>query len=285
MLYNYSKLKRQKMKHAICVIGYGENAAVLQKTINILDDNDIDFFIHWDSKYKLPKLYSNHSHIYFIKNRISVKWGSFTQIKAELLLLKLVENRNIYDYVHLISSNDIPLMTPTYFKKFFNHEVYIGFDKKFTQKEAIKRVGYYYPSNIDFRKHKFIRKFLICENKYFKINRLRNHPNLKIEKGPNWFSIKTKYINEILNSNIKIFEHSYCADELFIQTILQRFKSYQIKSEDDNKQAVRYIDWHRGGPYIFTINDVAELKSKVNTKYAFARKIKNPQIINSIFKD
>lgn len=275
----------QKMKHAICVIGYGKNATVLQKTIKVLDDNDIDFFIHWDSKYKLPKLNSKQSHIYFVKNRISVKWGSFAQIKAELLLLKLVKNKNIYDYVHLISSNDIPLMTPTYFKKFFKHETYIGFDKKFTNQDALIRIGYFYPTNINFRKQIFIRRIFRYGNQLFKINRLKKYPELKIEKGPNWFSIKTKYINEILNFNIKIFEHSYCADELLVQTILQRFKPYQIKSKFDNKQAARYIDWDRGTPYIFTINDVGELRGKVNTEYAFARKIKDPQIVDSIFKN
>lgn len=38
------------MKHAIMVIGYGENAGVLQETINVLDDSDIDFYIHWDKR-------------------------------------------------------------------------------------------------------------------------------------------------------------------------------------------------------------------------------------------
>lgn len=44
------------MKHAIMVIGYGQEASVLQKTIEILDDSDIDFYIHWDKRWPLPKL-------------------------------------------------------------------------------------------------------------------------------------------------------------------------------------------------------------------------------------
>lgn len=32
------------------VIGHGENASILQSTINILDSVDIDFFVHWDRK-------------------------------------------------------------------------------------------------------------------------------------------------------------------------------------------------------------------------------------------
>lgn len=47
------------MKHAVCVIGYGNQANILQKTINVLDDKDIDCFIHWDARYKIPSLQSN----------------------------------------------------------------------------------------------------------------------------------------------------------------------------------------------------------------------------------
>ena len=49
--------------------------------------------------------------------------------------------------------------------------------------------------------------------------------------------------------------------------------------------AARYIDWQRGTPYVFTKNDVPELKNVVNTKYAFARKVKDPNLINDIFGD
>ncbi len=116
-----------------------------------------------------------------------------------------------------------------------------------------------------------------------RINRLKKYPNISFKKGPNWFSIKTEYLNEILDFNNSIFMHSFCADELFIQTILNRFETQQINSKDDNAQALRYIDWHRGGPYVFTINDVDELKKNLNTNYAFARKVVDPEVIDRIF--
>lgn len=39
----------------------------------------------------------------------------------------------------------------------------------------------------------------------------------------------------------------------------------------------------RGGPYTFSIEDVDELKSVLNTQYAFARKIYDSRIIDSVF--
>lgn len=271
------------MKHAICIIGYGDKAEIVQKTINVLDDKDIAFFIHWDARYKLPSLKSKYSAISFVKNRIPVKWGGASQIQATLLLLRLVIKNNIYDYVHLISCNDIPLMTRSYFKNYFKADTYIGFNKKFTKKDVMLRIGYYYPNNVDFRKHKNIRRLYRFASSLLRINRLKKYPNISFKKGPQWFSIKTEYLNEILDFNNSIFMHGFCADELFIQMILNRFETQQINSKDDNAQALRYIDWHRGGPYVFTINDVDELKKNLNTNYAFARKVVDPEVIDRIF--
>ena len=37
-------MKGKFMRHAIMVIGTGDNVSILQKTIDHLDDKDIDFF-------------------------------------------------------------------------------------------------------------------------------------------------------------------------------------------------------------------------------------------------
>lgn len=273
------------MRHAICVTGYGNKAEVLQRTIHILDDPDIDFFIHWDKRYNKPNLNSLYSKITFSSKSIAVKWGGQSQILATLILLKTIKSvAKTYDYVHFISDSDIPLMDKEYFKNFFTKDTYIGFDNKITQKEIIKRIGYYYPANVDFRKSRYLLKIFQFVNEIFEINRLKNNNISKVYKGPNWFSIKYSYIDEIISYyDIKKFLHSYCADELLVQTILGRFKNKQIDSDDDNEQALRYVDWQRGTPYTFTKEDVPELKSKLNTCYAFARKVKDPKIVDSLF--
>ena len=274
------------MKHAICVIGYGSQANILQKTINVLDDKDIDFFIHWDAEYKIPNLQSNLSTIYFVKNRIAVKWGGQSQIVATLLLLKLVQKSiSPYDYVHLISCNDIPLMTSDYFKNYFTDNTYIGFDNSFTGKDLKERIGFYYPGNIDFRRQKITAKAFKLANVVLNINRIKKYSKINFKKGPQWFSIKEKYVPEILNFDNSIFMHGYCADELLVQTILGKFESQEPKSDNDNYQATRYIDWNRGTPYVFTSKDVDELRKKVNTKFAFARKVYDPSIVDAIFKN
>lgn len=271
------------MKHAVCIMGYG-NSDIAQETITFLDDPDIDFYVHWDSKYELPSFYSKFSKIKYLKDRVDVKWGQFTEILAEVNLMKAVKDSNKnYDYVHLISSNDIPLMDKSYFKNFFNREVYIGFQYPLP-KNVVKRVSYYYPiSFIDVKKHLWIIKLIKVLNYIFRVNRLKKK-NINIKKGPNWFSMRYRYIDKVLSSNLNIFKHGYLVDEVFMQTI---FCDLDPKSEvDDNLQAARYIIWHgvkNPHPAIIKQTDVDRLKELVNTKYAFARKVTDPSILKSIF--
>ena len=271
------------MKHAIMVIGYGKHADVLQKTINILDDYEIDFFIHWDKRYNLPKLKAYESKIFFVSDRIAVKWGSGTLVKATIKLMEAVDEKKEYDYVHLISSNDMPLMTVDYFKTFFVKNAYLGF-ANVDSKILANRLKYYYPNNIDFRKYGKLALIIKYLNKMIGINRLRGK-NLKIEKGPEWFSFEEKYIKEILSKNLNMFLNAYCADELMVQTALSKLKTSKYKIINDCEQAARYIDWKRGGPYVFNTGDANELIDAVNTHYAFARKVNDSKLIDLVFNN
>ncbi len=270
------------MRHAILVEGHGNNAEVLQETIRILDDAEIDFWIHWDKRFKKPILTSYKSKLHFIKP-IKNNWGADTQIIIEKKLLKAVSKKK-YDYIHLISSSDIPLMTANYFKSYFKNEVYIGF---FNSKNQISdRIRYYYPTRfLNLRKDPFklkrvIFSIVVLLQKLLRIDRLKNS-NYKIKKGSNWFSIKKKYIANILEFDDSIFMYSFLADELYIQTILGDFED-SIDNKDGN---CRYIDWDRGRPYVFTEKDARELSNLINTKYSFARKVNNANIPRKIFQD
>ncbi|MCR5524426.1 MAG: beta-1,6-N-acetylglucosaminyltransferase [Lactobacillus sp.] len=275
------------MRHAIMVIGTGNDASILQKTINHLDDENIDFFVHWDAKYKKPLLRSNISKIIFIE-RQKVNWGGDSQVFTEYRLLKAVfENQKEYDYVHLISSSDMPLMKKAYFKNYFSKDLYLGFlPDSLVDNRIEDRLKYYWLADYINARSKFgklVTEIFKSLNKLLRVNRLRDK-KVKIGKGPNWFSMKYKLVPKVINyPNMNIFNYSFCADELYLQTILNSYNpNINI---DDNEMAARYIDWKRGKPYTFTINDVEELKQLVNTKYAFARKISDFEIVDEVFKD
>lgn len=278
------------------VMGYGNSADVLQETINILDDYDIDFFIHWDKKYKIPNLYSRKSKIMFV-DRISVNWGTDTQIKVEnKLMTSVLDSKNNYDYVHLISSNDMPLMDVVHFKNFFKAGTYYVGYLDYLENYAVKNIKYYYPirffnvRNILWKK--FIIKIIRFINQIFQVDRIGDST---VEKGCNWFSMDIKFVRRVIKyKDINRFMNTYTGDEFYVQTILKDLKPvnlskrYNYYSDDyrmtkSSKMAARYIDWYRDRPYIFLTSDFEELKDKLNTKYAFARKIYNPEIIKKVF--
>ena len=67
----------------------------------------------------------------------------------------------------------------------------------------------------------------------------------------------------------KLFKYGYCCDEMFIQTMLVNskdgFKNYLgIYTEVENQQNLRAIDWKRGNPYTYSIDDYEELEKPGN---------------------
>ena len=65
-----------------------------------------------------------------------------------------------------------------------------------------------------------------------------------------------------------MFKFTYCADELFFQTIFENspYKNnlYYNKKDDNYISCMRYIDWTRGQPYTFKENDFEELSIGLN---------------------
>lgn len=165
----------------------------------------------------------------------------------------VIESTVSYDYTHLISSVDIPLMTSDYFKEYFTKDAYIGFVTNI-EPELLLIVKYYYPlRNIKIRNaYDFctLISFFKNINKLLGIDRIK-YSNLQFERGTNWFSIKTKLLSEIIESTkLKFFYHSYLTDEILVQTIMPRFnpEKESIFNSGDFVMALRYIDWNRGTP-------------------------------------
>lgn len=95
----------------------------MKKYMEILDDERFDFYIHVDKKsaddgHWLTDI-CKKSKVFFT-DRIPVYWGHHSQTQTEMILLKAAVKANIpYDYYHLISSVDMPLMTPGEIDDFF----------------------------------------------------------------------------------------------------------------------------------------------------------------------
>ena len=90
-----------------------EYTYVLEILLKCLDDERNDIFLHIDRKTKqfpvekCKKLVTRSNLI--IVPGVSVFWGGYSQIEAEMLLLETAVRKQHYQYYHLLSGSDLPL--------------------------------------------------------------------------------------------------------------------------------------------------------------------------------
>lgn len=287
--------------HAYMIIAHRQ-FDLLAKLITALDDERNDIFVHIDAKvrdfdFEKFKALPKRSRIYFTP-RIGVTWGDFSQVKCELILLaevdKMQKSGRDYDYVHLISGADLPIKSNDEIHRFFNENAgrqFVHFTADNVSESSEGRIKYY---------HLFRR----CRNLFTKIlaqialrvqmlcgvNRLKNK-NIKVQKGCNWFSITgafAAYIAQESKPLEKIFRFSYCGDEVFVQTALLNSPfaadAYMKNCGNNHLACARLIDWQRGNPYVFKMQDFEMIK---NSPAMFARKFDmdvDSEIIDKVLK-
>ncbi|OCS87062.1 beta-1,6-N-acetylglucosaminyltransferase [Caryophanon latum] len=272
------------MKHAYLIMAHN-NFEQLLILLELLDFPDNVIFIHVDKKSEVPAYISDlvltYSPIIFTE-RINVYWGDYSQIDCELTLLQAAFDYPLsFSYYHLISGVDLPLVDQKKFHDFFEinkGKEFVSFiDKKWTEEHRIikKRIyGYsvfqkYYRSKIKSMNKIFrlIDKISVELQLLFRINRTKML-NEEFMFGPNWFSITNEFTEYILGNRgwiEKVFRYTLCGDEIFLQTLMYNSEFYK-KNYGEN---LRYVDWERGNPYIFKLNDYEELE---NSSKLFARK-------------
>lgn len=218
-----------KHRHAYLIMAH-HRLDLLQELVSSLDHVSNDIFIHVDKKCKEQRsIETKYSKIVFVKRK-DVRWGGFSQIKCELDLLNTaVKSNQKYAYYHLLTGVSYPIKPQDYILDFFEANdgfEFVGFDN---EKDYSKRVKYYYlfselgkvSSRFDEQKKKF-RDKAIRFQKRIGINRLRNS-NYQIKKGSAYWSITEKFAKYILSKHKeinKMYKHTLCCDEVFVQTLL-----------------------------------------------------------------
>ena len=268
-------------KHAYLIMCHN-NFNILERLVSALDDSRNDIYIHIDKKVRNFKdirkhLKVLHATLNYTK-RISVNWGGFSQIKAEIILLQEATKEK-HAYYHLISGVDMPLKTQNEIHSFFaEHQgrEFISIDEKSEDgtlfAERIKH--YHFLQDFIGRNHglhiavaEMAEQFLLKLQKMSKINRLHNFPD-GIYKGASWFSITHDMAEYILQNKKQIkakYRFGLCADELFLQTIAMT----SPHAHNITCDIMRYIDWNKGSPYTFRVEDYELL---ITSGKLFARK-------------
>ncbi len=287
-------------KHAYLIMAHND-FYILEKLLLLLDDARNDIYLHIDKKVKnfdfnyIKSLVKN-ANIYFV-HPIDVRWGSYRQILCELNLLSEAIKVQ-HKYYHFISGVDLPLKSQDQIHSFFDNsnKEFVEYDNDDMIEDAfLDRIKYYHIGvNFIRSKNKFVSKFcafiryrFINIQKKLGVNRLKKC-NMVFQKGPNWFSITHELACFIVSKKniLSHFKYSYCADELFVQTIVANSKyKDKIYLENGTSCLRRFIDWDRGNPYVFKKDDYKALK---NSNCFFARKFSSStdkEIIDKIFND
>ena len=259
---------------------FHENIEQLKILLSLLEYELNDIYIHADKKMALSDSEKNEissslkkSNCCFIESQYGA-WGGDSLMKIEINLLKKATEIE-HKYYHLLSGSDLPLKTQSYIHNILKNDGrdYLGIDDKENElKLYLHRFRYYYflQNWCGKNNHIIIKKIQsasILIQKIFKINRLRN-VKFELVKSEQWFSIThntAEYVLEQYPRYKKYFLHSFIPDESFIYTIIN--DSYLVNNME--KISLRYIDWNRGGPYIFGIDDFDEL---INSPKLYARK-------------
>jgi hypothetical protein len=287
-------------RHAYLIMAHS-NFEYLKKLMESLDDPRNDIFVHIDKKAKFTdfdylKKEIQFSSVYDIK-QLDVKWGAYSGILCEIDLLKAATDTSKYDYYHLLSGSDLVIKSQDEIHHFFDQHKgceFVAFDEQQIDANYLDRIKYYYIFQDVYgrnRKNIFLiglyalDKVLLSIQKLLKINRIKE-VDIEFQKGTNWFSITHDFAKHVIQKEkwiYETFQYSLSGDELFLQTILinSRFRVNLCEPKELSKNLnMRLIDWTRGKPYTWRIEDYDIL---INSNMFYARKI-DPMVDNEIIK-
>lgn len=271
----------------------------LCKLVQLLDSKYNTIFIHIDKKWKnfnkQEILSLPHVSDIYIYQKYRVYWGSIIQAKCELFLLEKAIKKDSYDYYHLLSGSDLPIKTQNEILYFFDKNKgreFIHFDLYEPNREKeLKQYFLFYSliqknSGIKKKIWKKCEEISLIFQDIFHIKR-----NKHFAYGANWFSITDSLARSLIKDKtwlLRFCQFTKNADELLLQTYIVNKgleeKCFMFGPYNDYHANMRCIDWNRGKPYVYTIEDLDIL---LQSDYLFARKFsayKDKEVIDKIYE-
>lgn len=288
-------------KHAYLIMAHNDFDTLIH-VLREIDDPRNDIYLHIDKKsgmvdLDLIKVSVKESGLYFVP-RMKVFWGTISQVKCELKLLKKASAKG-YKYYHLISGNDFPLKSQDYIHNLLRDE-----DSEFLSyhlsgengDDFLYKVKMYYPL-LRFvgkgaltgnglrdklsRKLGYWQSSLNAFQEKHNVDRTKKSAGAVFYKGDQWFTITHDFALYILENKSRILRTYFLTngpDEIFMQTLAMNSRfANRVKND-----SLRQIDWLRGNPYEYRLTDLDELKA---SDKLFARKISyyvDPELVDSL---
>jgi len=281
------------LKHAYLILAHG-NWDLLKLLISAIDDERNDIYVHYDAKVReLPILTADKSGLTILKHRVDVRWGDVSQVEAEYALFEeAYHSGGQYSYFHLLSGVDLPLKSQDYIHSFCDRhsgEEFIGFTELSPSSLTIRKVCRWHLCHKHFKSTSIIIKGVRAM--FLRIQEIvgyKRNLNIDFKKGSNWVSITPELVSLILSRKewaLKTFSHTFCADEIFVQTICWNspLRNNIHNTEDDAAGCLRAIGWRNGCLYDWCAEDLQTLKK---SDALFARKfnLKDKAFLQEVLK-
>jgi hypothetical protein len=241
------------------------NSPLLKRLINTLSKFNSTIYLQIDLKSNSLFFdeYQKLPNVFFIKKRISITWGAYSQVQGMVNSFKeIIEHNNKDQYVSVISGQDYPLMNCDEMNRFLaanQGKAFMEFYPIYDEwTEAIMRLEKFHLTDFLFlgkSKIESLLNFILPK---------RVPPKELVYVGrSSWFTVTVEHLSFIVDfletkpSIKRFFSLTWGCDEIIFQTILFNSK-YQSQMVNNN---LRYIDWTLGGsrPKILRMQDADQI--------------------------
>ncbi|WP_242202504.1 beta-1,6-N-acetylglucosaminyltransferase [Aestuariivivens insulae] len=276
------------MMHAILITAY-KNLDQLEQLVDFFEDSSFRVYIHLDKKGRYDKAVLERikakRQVHMLVQKYRVNWGGVKHLKACLFLAQEALAIESLSYFHLITGQDLPIVSKADFLAFFSNQPegqkkdYIMYaplpNPKWHYRGGVDRLKYYHFYDLlDAKRHKrFIRKLVRLQKK-IGLERSFSKMFPAMYGGSTYWSLTRESLSYVVNYTLqhprflKRFNYSFCAEEIYFQTLLCN-SPLKHNMVDTN---LRYIDWSKGRgstPVVLDMRDYDKLKQ---SSCLFARK-------------
>lgn len=281
------------MKHAYLILAHNDYS-MLQQLLICLDHERNDIYIHIDRKATFDgnSLNTVKSSLFVLSSRIDARWGDISLVEVEFLLFEESSKHGPYAYYHLLSGMDLPIKSQDFIHHFCDSHQgteFIGYALNVSDEELSWRTQHYFLFSRCFKTKNILKKivrFLFIKFQDF-IGYKRH--SIVIKKGSQWCSMTHDFITYLLQNRkmvFHLFNHTYCPDELFIQTLCwnSEFRQHLYTLSEEFAGNKRYIKWDNGELLTLQIEDVNKM---FYSEKWFARKFtsENQYVVEAVLKN
>jgi len=260
-------------KHALLIqahqdISYFIKLAKIQPNVN--------FYVHIDAKsdYFPDAETAQLANVFLLKDRITVRWGGFSQIEATLKLFETAFANEDNAYFHLVSGEDVVLQPFEVIEKQWQQR--FDFQTMMTCERA-PQYAYRFIMDSPHADSDWQRQLTgkIITKLQQGVAKVKPYHS-PIYFGSQWFSVTREDWEKIvpfIDEYSDFFRHKLVPDEHFFQTLITEKLTNQIRLSNDNRRQIIFDkNVNNGNSPIYL--DLLKLERAKFDGYWFARKVK-----------